>query len=78
MFVLYSQNFSDNVYLLFPLFPRKLIKALKRCGLIGSLVDPCLWIKGSNSGMVMMAIYVEMSSIFRTDPEAYDNKSRNT
>jgi hypothetical protein len=35
------------------------VKALKSCGFTGSFVDPCLWVKKFNSGIVMMAIYVD-------------------
>jgi hypothetical protein len=34
----------------------RLFKALKSCGFTESLVDPCLWLKQFNSGIVMMAI----------------------
>jgi hypothetical protein len=37
----------------------QLVKALKSCGFTGSLVDPCLWVKNSNSGIVMMAISMD-------------------
>jgi hypothetical protein len=40
-------------------FHVKHVKALKSCGFTGSLLDPCLWIKNSNSGMSMMAIFLE-------------------
>jgi hypothetical protein len=36
----------------------KFVKALKSCGFTGSLVVSCLWVKQSNSGEVMIAIYV--------------------
>jgi hypothetical protein len=37
-------------------FYLKLVKALKSCGITGSLVDPCLWVKQSNTGIVMIEI----------------------
>jgi hypothetical protein len=37
----------------------KLVKALKSCGFIGSLADPCIWVKQFNTGIVMMVIYVD-------------------
>jgi hypothetical protein len=35
----------------------KIFKAIKSCGFTGSWVDPCLWVKQSNSEIVMMEIY---------------------
>jgi hypothetical protein len=37
----------------------KIVKALKSCGFARSLVDPYLWVKLSNTGIVIMAIYVD-------------------
>jgi hypothetical protein len=34
------------------------VLSLKGCGFIGSPVDPCLWIKHSEFGIVMIAMYV--------------------
>jgi Reverse transcriptase (RNA-dependent DNA polymerase) len=39
-------------------FYNKLVFALKDCGFQGSLVDPCLWIKNFNQGIVIIAIYI--------------------
>jgi hypothetical protein len=36
----------------------KFFKALRSCGFTSSLVDPCLWVKQSNSGIVIMTISV--------------------
>jgi Reverse transcriptase (RNA-dependent DNA polymerase) len=33
--------------------------SLKGCGLMGSPVDACLWIKHSEFGIVMVAVYVD-------------------
>jgi hypothetical protein len=35
------------------------VSALKDCGFQGSLVDPCLWIKHLDQGIVIIAIYVD-------------------
>jgi hypothetical protein len=40
-------------------FHIKFFKVLKSCGFTGSLLDPCLWFKQSNPGIVMMSIYVK-------------------
>jgi hypothetical protein len=40
----------------------EIIKVVKSCGFTSSLVDPCLWVKQSNSGIVMIAIYVDNCS----------------
>jgi hypothetical protein len=37
----------------------KLVKALKSCEFTVSLVDPSLWVKQSNTGIRMIAIYVD-------------------
>jgi Reverse transcriptase (RNA-dependent DNA polymerase) len=37
----------------------KLVEALKGSGFESSPVDPCLWIKNSSSGIVMMGMYVD-------------------
>jgi hypothetical protein len=37
----------------------KPVKALKSCGFTGTFVYPCLWVKQFNTGIVMMAIYVD-------------------
>jgi hypothetical protein len=37
----------------------KLVKALNSCEFTGILVDPCLWVKKSNTGTVMMVIYLD-------------------
>jgi hypothetical protein len=37
----------------------KLVKALKSYQFTGSLVDPCLWVKQSNKGIVIIEIYLE-------------------
>jgi hypothetical protein len=34
------------------------LEAQKGCGFEGSKVDPCLWVKNSSSGIVLMDIYV--------------------
>jgi Reverse transcriptase (RNA-dependent DNA polymerase) len=36
----------------------KVVLCLKCCGFMGSPVDPCLWIKHSEFGIVMVAVYV--------------------
>jgi hypothetical protein len=36
----------------------KVVKALNSCGFTDILVDLCLWVKQSNSAIVMMSIYV--------------------
>jgi hypothetical protein len=48
-------------------FYAKLIKALKSCGFTGSLMDPYLWVKQSNTGIVMMAIHVDECLTFVPD-----------
>jgi len=40
-------------------FYNKLVLSLKDCGFCGSSVDPCLWIKHSDLGIVMVAVYVD-------------------
>jgi Reverse transcriptase (RNA-dependent DNA polymerase) len=40
-------------------FYNKLVSALKDCAFQGSLVDPCLWIKHFNQGIVIIVIYVD-------------------
>ena len=40
-------------------FYNKLVLSLKGCGFKGSPVDPCLWIKHSKLGIVMVAVYVD-------------------
>ena len=40
-------------------FYNKLVLSLKGCGFKGSPVDPCLWIKHSKFGIVMVAVYVD-------------------
>ena len=40
-------------------FNRKLVSALKECGFNGNSVDPCLWTKYSNHGIVLLGIYVD-------------------
>jgi hypothetical protein len=45
----------------------KLVRALKSCGFTGSLVDPCLWIKQSNTGILMTAIYSDNYLTFGLD-----------
>ena len=40
-------------------FYNKLVISLKGCGFKGSPVDPCLWIKHSELGIVMVAVYVD-------------------
>jgi Reverse transcriptase (RNA-dependent DNA polymerase) len=49
-------------------FYNKLVSALKDCGFQGSLVDPCLWIKHVNQGIVIIAIYVNDCLIIGDDP----------
>jgi Reverse transcriptase (RNA-dependent DNA polymerase) len=48
-------------------FYNKLVSALKDCGFQGSLVDPCLWIKHFNQGIVIIAIYVNDCLIIGDD-----------
>jgi Reverse transcriptase (RNA-dependent DNA polymerase) len=48
-------------------FYNKLVSALKDCGFQGSLVDPCLWIKHFNQGIVIIAIYVDDCLIIGDD-----------
>jgi hypothetical protein len=43
------------------------VSALKDCGFQGSLVDPCLWIKHFNQGIVRIAIYVDDCMIIGDD-----------
>ena len=43
------------------------MSALKDCGFQGSLVDPCLWIKHFNQGIVIIAIYVDDCLIIGDD-----------
>jgi hypothetical protein len=45
----------------------KLIKTLETYGFTGNLMDPFLWIKQSNSGIVMMAIYVDNCLTIESD-----------
>ena len=40
-------------------FYNKLVLSLKGCGFMGIPVDPCLWIKHSEFGIVMVAVYVD-------------------
>jgi hypothetical protein len=40
-------------------FYNKLVLSLRGCGLMGSPVEPCLWIKNSEFGIVMVAVYVD-------------------
>jgi hypothetical protein len=37
----------------------KFFETLKSCVFTGGLVDPCLWVKKSNSGIVMLATYAD-------------------
>ena len=37
----------------------KLVESLKSCGFKESQIDPCLWIKNTSSGIILMAIYVD-------------------
>jgi phosphoribosylaminoimidazole (AIR) synthetase len=39
-------------------FYNKLLLSLKGCGSKGSHVNPCLWIKHSKIGIVIVAVYV--------------------
>jgi Reverse transcriptase (RNA-dependent DNA polymerase) len=48
-------------------FYNKLVSALKDCGFQGSLVDPCIWIKHFNQGIVIIAIYVDDCLIIGDD-----------
>jgi Reverse transcriptase (RNA-dependent DNA polymerase) len=48
-------------------FYNNLVSALKDCGFQGSLVDPCLWIKHFNQGIVIIAIYVNDCLIIGDD-----------
>jgi Reverse transcriptase (RNA-dependent DNA polymerase) len=48
-------------------FYNKLVSALKDYGFQGSLVDPCLWIKHFNQGIVIIAIYVDDCLIIGDD-----------
>jgi len=48
-------------------FYNKLVSALKDCGFQGSLVDPCLWIRHFDQGIVMIAIYVDNCLIVGDD-----------
>jgi Reverse transcriptase (RNA-dependent DNA polymerase) len=48
-------------------FYNKLVSALKDCDFQGSLVDPCLWIKRFNQGIVIIAIYVDDCLIIGDD-----------
>ena len=50
-------------------FYNKLVSALKECGFTGSSVDPCLWIKYSNQGIVLIAIYVDDCLMIGTDSD---------
>jgi hypothetical protein len=40
-------------------FYKKLVLALKRCGFQGNSVDPCLWMKYTEHGIVFFGIYVD-------------------
>jgi hypothetical protein len=40
-------------------FYDKFVLCLNGCGFMGSPVDPCLWIKHSEFGIVMVAVYVD-------------------
>jgi Reverse transcriptase (RNA-dependent DNA polymerase) len=53
-------------------FYNKLVSALKECGFIGSSVDPCLWIKNSNQGIVLIAIYVDDFLMIGKDSDIND------
>jgi Reverse transcriptase (RNA-dependent DNA polymerase) len=48
-------------------FYNKLVFELKDCDFQGSLVDPRLWIKHSNQGIVIIAIYVNDCLILGDD-----------
>jgi hypothetical protein len=37
-------------------FDKKLVSALKECNFQGNSVDPCLWTKYSNNGIVLLGI----------------------
>ena len=50
-------------------FYNKLVSALKECGFARSSVDPCLWIKYSNQGIVLIAIYVDDCLMIGTDSD---------
>jgi Reverse transcriptase (RNA-dependent DNA polymerase) len=50
-------------------FYSKLVSALKDCGFQGSLLDPCLWIKHFNQGIVIIAIYVNDCLIIGDDSD---------
>jgi hypothetical protein len=54
-------------------FDVKLIKALKIFGLTDSLIDPCLWVKQSNTGILMMAIYVDNCLTIGSDEDIKKN-----
>jgi hypothetical protein len=43
------------------------VSALKDCGFQGRFVDPCLWIKHFNKGIVIIAIYVDDCLIIGDD-----------
>jgi hypothetical protein len=43
------------------------VPALKDCGFQGSLLDPCLWSKHINPGIVIIAIYVKDCLIIGDD-----------
>jgi hypothetical protein len=45
----------------------KFFKALKTCGFTASLVDPCLLVKQSNTGIVMIPIYMDNCLTIRSD-----------
>ena len=53
-------------------FYNKLVSALKDCGFKASSVDPCLWIKYSNHGIVLIAIYVDDCLMVGREPDIDD------
>jgi Reverse transcriptase (RNA-dependent DNA polymerase) len=53
-------------------FYNKLVSALKDCGFKASFVDPCLWIKNSNHGIVLIAIYVDDCLMVRRESDIDD------
>jgi Reverse transcriptase (RNA-dependent DNA polymerase) len=53
-------------------FYNKLVSALKDCGFKASSVDPCLWMKYSNHGIVLIAIYVDDCLMVRRESDIND------
>jgi len=53
-------------------FYNKLVLSLKSYGFKGSPVDPCLWIKHSMLGIVMVAVYVDDCFVVGSEKEIED------